>query len=211
MAQSLFPLAFLRLQYLGWPVTLAVFLAMGAFIVSTGMFSLAGLEPIRRCVAISLRLTLLAVLLLVIAGAQWARKSYGLEMMFVLATSASRRKMFATIRGRACSRRWIRGCLRPRANPTKQPDDTMGVVSFNDHPLIDLMFTDKPQLDNRSIRDPGTGTDAAAAINLALAAFQKDSMHRIVLAWDGNSTTGDMERAIAAATAAHVPVDVRSR
>ena len=58
------------------------------------------------------------------------------------------------------------------------------------------------------MRDPGNGTDAAAAIQLALASLHKDAMHRLLLIWDGNATTGDLNNAISAAVAQHVPIDV---
>ena len=64
------------------------------------------------------------------------------------------------------------------------------------------------QLDTRAIREAGNGTDAAAAIQLALATMGKDAMHRLLLIWDGNQTTGDLEAADRAAVGQHVPIDV---
>src|SRR5205814_2084204 len=52
------------------------------------------------------------------------------------------------------------------------------------------------------------GTDVESAINLALATMSPDAMHRMVLVWDGNATTGNVDAAVAAAAAQHVPIDV---
>src|ERR1700722_12758795 len=71
-----------------------------------------------------------------------------------------------------------------------------------------LMPSKEPRLDTHSIPDPGTGTDAGSAIQLALATLSKDAMHRLVLFWDGNDTTGNLDAALEAAAAQHVQIDV---
>jgi len=49
----------------------------------------------------------------------------------------------------------------------------------------------------RAIPKRGTGTNAADAIQLALATMGKDAMHRLMLIWDGNQTAGNLEEALA--------------
>src|ERR1700722_12623267 len=71
-----------------------------------------------------------------------------------------------------------------------------------------LMPSKEPRLDTHSIPDPGTGTDAGSAIQLALATLSKDAMHRLVLFWDGNDTTGNLDAALEAAASQHVQIDV---
>jgi hypothetical protein len=90
----------------------------------------------------------------------------------------------------------------------KPPEDRIGVISFATNPLIDSIPNTTLLLDSRAIRDPGNETDAAAAIQLALATLQRDTMHRLLMIWDGNATTGDLDAAVAAAAAQHVPIDV---
>jgi len=82
------------------------------------------------------------------------------------------------------------------------------VISFHSSALIDAMPNTTLALDSRPIRQAGRGTDVASAIQLALATLGRDAMHRLVLIWDGNSTGGDLEAALAAAAAQHVPIDV---
>ena len=55
---------------------------------------------------------------------------------------------------------------------------------------MDAMPSTDLRLDTRGIPDYGTGTDASAAIELALASMSPDTMHRIVLLHDGNNTSG---------------------
>jgi hypothetical protein len=90
----------------------------------------------------------------------------------------------------------------------KKPDDRIGLISFHTTPLIDAIPNTSLALDARAIRETGRGTDVASAIQLALATMGKDSMHRLVLMWDGNSTTGDLDAAVEAAASQHVPIDV---
>src|SRR5437764_1037992 len=66
----------------------------------------------------------------------------------------------------------------------------------------------KPALDARPIRDIGSGTNIAEAIQVGLATLSKDAMHRLLLLSDGNATMGDTEAAINAANAAGVQIDV---
>jgi uncharacterized membrane protein len=62
--------------------------------------------------------------------------------------------------------------------------------------------------DARPIRETGNGTNIAASIQLALATFGHDAMHRLLLVSDGNATTGDLDAAVNAAVAANVQIDV---
>ena len=96
------------------------------------------------------------------------------------------------------------GC-NERAKPS---DDSIGVVSFDDQSRIDALPATALHWSATSINAPGGGTDVAGAINMARALFTRDAMHRLVLAWDGNATDGDLDAAISASAAAHVPIDV---
>ena len=64
------------------------------------------------------------------------------------------------------------------------------------------------KLDTRGIPDYGSGTDASAAIELALASMSPDTMHRILLIHDGNNTSGAIDAAVATAASQHMPIDV---
>ena len=85
---------------------------------------------------------------------------------------------------------------------------TIGMIRFQDTALIDAMPDTVLNLYTRAIPKRGTGTNAADAIQLALATMSKDAMHRLMLIWDGNQTAGDLDGALAQAASQGVPVDV---
>jgi uncharacterized membrane protein len=201
----------IHLEYFpGWAAFL-LFLGLGAVIILLGMRSLAGLGPVRQWVAISLRLLVLLVFILIIGGIRWQRVHKSLEVMALVDVGGSMR-YFTQYPGapakplRAAEDEWIENQLGKEQD--KRPDDKIGVISFKQNALIDLMPTKEPRLDTHAIPDPGTGTDAGAAIQLALATLSKDAMHRLVLFWDGNDTSGNLEAALESAAAQHVQIDV---
>ena len=83
------------------------------------------------------------------------------------------------------------------------------MIGFSNSALIDAMPNPKlAALREAQLRNGGNGTDIAAAVQLALATFHRDALHRLVLISDGNPTTGDLETAMNAASSQGVPIDV---
>ncbi|HEV8379121.1 MAG TPA: glutamine amidotransferase [Tepidisphaeraceae bacterium] len=205
----LLPLGFLiDLEYMpGWKAAL-IFGALAAPIVLLGMRSLAGLGAVRKWVAIALRLLVLLMLVLILAGARWNRMHKDVQVMVVRDNSQSTMHV-RSYPGRNLDES-IEDYLRSASDPKHKihRDDRIGVISFDRTPLIDSMPNTTLLLDARAIRDKGNATDMASAIQLALATFQKDAMRRILLVSDGNQTAGDLEGALAAAVSQGVPIDV---
>jgi uncharacterized membrane protein len=200
----------LHLEYFSGWFGLLLFAGLGSFIVLLGMRSLGGLGPVRKWVAIGLRLAVLLLFILIVGGARWQREHKSLEVMALVDVSGSMRYYtgypgFPNTPLRSAEDQWITTLAR---ETDKQADDKIGVISFKQNALIDLMPTKEPKLDTHAIPDPGTGTDAGSAIQLALATLSKDAMHRLVLFWDGNDTTGNLNAALEAAAAQHVQIDV---
>jgi uncharacterized membrane protein len=201
----------IHLEYFpGW-AALLLFLGLGALIVLLGIRSLAGLGPVRQWVAIGIRLAVLLLFILIIGGIRWQRVHKNLEVMALVDVSGSMRYFthypdYPNKPLRTVEDEWIENQLGKEAD--KLPDDKIGVISFKQNALIDLMPTKEPRLDTHAIPDPGTGTDAGSAIQLALATLSKDAMHRLVLFWDGNDTADNLEPALEAAAAQHVQIDV---
>ena len=200
----------IHLEYLpGWAAA-ALFAGLGAVVVLLGMRSMTGLGPVRKWVAIGIRLAVLLLFILIIGGVRWQRQHKDLEAILLVDVSGSMRYFtdypgYPRLPLREAEDEWI---TRLGKESDKQKDDKIGVISFKQNALIDLMPTREPKLDTHAIPDPGTGTDAASAIQLALATLSKDAMHRLVLFWDGNDTTGNLEAALQAAAAQHVQIDV---
>jgi len=202
--------ATLRLDYFSPWTALSIFAVLGAFTLLLGMRSLAGLGPIRKWVAIGVRLLLLLLLILILGDIQWVRRNTAVEVMVVRDISRST-QLVRDFPGRFLQSSvddYLLSITDPSHSQARQDGDKVGEISFNEEPYIDAIPSDRLSLQARAIRGPGTGTDIAAAIELGLASMDTDAMHRLLLITDGNSTQGDLETALAAAASQHVPIDV---
>src|SRR5688572_7631249 len=72
----------------GWLVCV-IFLIGAVPIVLMGMWSLSGLGPVRKWVAIGVRLTVLLLALMILAGVRWQREHKDLEVMVLRDISES--------------------------------------------------------------------------------------------------------------------------
>src|SRR5438094_393024 len=198
----------ITLEYLTWPQAAGLFALISLPIVLLGMRSLNGLGPVRKWVAIAIRMLVVLLFVLVIGGARWQRQNKDLEVIVLrdVSESTAQVKEFTRKTLQESEDEWFRYLSDGKnGKPTL---DRMGIVAFHDQAVIDAMPNIRPALDARPIRETGGGTNIAAAIQLALATFGKDAMHRMMLISDGNATTGDLEAAINAADAAGVQIDV---
>ena len=205
-----FPMAWtapIHLEYFRWYTAVLLFLALGAPIVLLGMRSLSGLGPVRKWVAIGTRLAVLLLFILILGGIRWVRQHKNVEVMAVRDVSDSTQHV-TRYPGDSLQKAVEQYLATLAKDPTKRPADTIGVIRFQDQATIDAMPSDVLRLDTRAIPRKGHGTDASAALQLALATMSKDAMHRLLLIWDGNQTSGDLEAAIAQASSQGVPVDV---
>ena len=209
LGQLLLPPAWLiDLEYMtGWKAAL-IFAALAAPVLWLGMRSMAGLGPVRKWVAIGLRLLVLLLLVLIVAGARWQRVHKSLEVM-VLRDISDSTTLFRQYPGKNLQDSlddYLRAVSDDKVKVGK--DDKVGMISFSGRALVDWMPNTFLELGARGIREGGSSTDIASAIQLALATFQRDAMRRIVLISDGNPTTGDLEGALATAVSQHIPIDV---
>jgi uncharacterized membrane protein len=202
------PLAWIELEYLpAWKAAL-LWAALALPVVGLGVYSLGGLGPVRKWVAIGWRLLVLALLVLILAGARWQRQQEAVHV-WVLRDISRSTLLAAGITGTDL-RQAVDQYLRQASERQRKehPDDKIGVISFADVPLTDSMLSPELILDARAVREPGDQTDIARAITQALAQFGGEAMRRILLISDGNQNAGDLERALAAAAAQRVPIDV---
>jgi uncharacterized membrane protein len=196
----------IRLEYMtGWMAGL-LFCALAVPILLLGMRSLNGLGPVRKWVAIGVRLGVLALFILILGGARWQRQHTDLEVMVLRDISGS--TGYVTHHPGESLDSAIRQYLLEATRQDKPVKDRIGLISFHSGAWIDAMPDMQLRLDAHAIRDGGHGTDVASAIQLGLATLSRDAMHRMVLIWDGNQTQGDLESAISAAVAQNVPIDV---
>src|SRR3954470_1493341 len=175
------PIAFtspITLEYFSWwPTVVGLFVGLGLPIVLLGMRSLNGLGPVRKWVAIGIRLAVLLLFILVIGGARWQRQNKDLEVIVLrdVSESTAQVREFPRKTLQESTDEWLRYISDDKNGKPKT--DRMGVVAFHDQATIDAMPSIRPALDARPIRETGAGTNLASAIQLALATFSKDAMH----------------------------------
>src|SRR6516164_3085563 len=200
IAQPAANLAFvapIHLEYFSGWIALALFAGLGSIILLLGLRSLAGLGRVRKWVAISIRLAVLLLLILILGGIRYQRESNTLEVMVLRDISQSTSNV-RDYPGQTLQSS-LDDYLKSVSEKDKPADDRVGEISFQNTALIDSLPNTHLSLESKAIRDPGSGTDAAAAIQLGLATLRKDAMHRMLLIWDGNATQGDLDEAVASA------------
>lgn len=208
------PIAFawpFSLEYFSGLQALGIFAVLSIPFVLLGIRSLAGLGPVRKWVVLSLRLAVLALVVLILGGLRWQRIHHDLEVM-VLRDISESTTLVSGYPGQdnnqslqASVNKYLQDASQDKYKPVK---DRIGLVSFHSDSLIDAMPQERLLLDAKAIRDVGNGTDIAAAIQLGLATLSRDAMHRMLLVSDGNATTGDTEAAIRQAVSQHVQLYV---
>src|SRR4051812_49190068 len=189
----------LKMEYFsGWTATL-FFVGLALFFLSLGLWSLAGLGPVRKWVAIGIRCAVALCFVLLLGGARWQRQHKDVETIVCsdISDSIDQYRGYPGENYDAARDKYLQQVTDPKF---KKPDDRIGVISFADNAWIDavpgntLWLTAKPIHEKR-----GGGTDIGSAIQLALATFRNDAMRRIVLITDGNQNQGDLDEAVSAA------------
>ncbi len=196
-------------HFSGWFALLLIAL-LAVPIVLLGIKSLAGLGPVRKWTSIVVRLIVIGLLVVILGGITWTRQAKDVHVMVLRDTSESTNqvKNYPEASLDESVNEFLKAASKNGEQTNKQASDRIGVISFSDRAFVDSVADTTLRLDARAIRERGSGTDVAGAIQLGLATLHKDAMHRLVLIWDGNQTTGDLEAALNAAASARVPIDV---
>ena len=198
----------LKLEYFTGLTATLLFLGLAVFFVSLGVWSLAGLGRVRKWTAIILRLLVALCFILILGGARWQRQHKDVEVI-VCSDISDSIDQFTKFPGNSYDAAREKYLDVVTNQKDKQKDDRIGVISFADDAWIDaipgpqLFRNAKPIHEKR-----GSGTDIGSALQLGLATFRNDAMRRLVLISDGNQNMGDIEAALNAAAAQHVPIDV---
>ncbi len=199
-----------RLDYLSWPQLAGAFALMAVPTILLFRGRMSGMGPVRKWVALATRLAVVLLLLLILAGPRIERKPTDLEVLFVRDASQSADNAAPADGARTVADSLDRFITDTSRKPEKPPTDRVGVISFRSQAALDV--APQPGVLARSssaIRDLGDGTNLTAALELALASMSRETMHRFVLAWDGNVTAGgDLDTTLNRLNAAGVRVDV---
>jgi uncharacterized membrane protein len=161
--------------------------------------SLSGLGTFRKILAIVLRSSVIAMIVLALAEMQTVRRSDRLTSMFVLDASNSipREQQTAAIDyAKAASRK-------------RRKDDLSGLIVFGKTPRVEVppAPSELNLLGVESTIDP-ENTDLGEALKLALATFPEDTARRVVFISDGNENRGNLLEQAMAAKSLGVQVDV---
>jgi Ca-activated chloride channel family protein len=192
-------------------------LLLAAPIVWLGMRSLAQLDSPRKWTAIGLRLAVLLVLVLMLAGLQSVQRHSELTVMAAIDHSQSMRYFArppqgAIVNGQPATdvHTWIDDWVGRAAMGSRRQGDRLGVVNFDGRPTVRTMPSEIINLDTAAIHDPVEGADMASAIRTNMALYPLDTGARMLLVSDGNVTRSEADVLSAAqeAAAAGIPIDV---
>jgi len=154
-----------------------------------GYKSDAQLGPVRKWVALGIRLAVLLALVLALAGMQWLRPVEGMNVFFVLDRSDS-----VPSAQQEAAREYVN-----RLAKGKKSVDKAGVVVFGSDASIEMLPNAALDLQKIQAVVNTERSDLAAAIRLGTAAFPETGQKRLVVLTDGNENIGDAMSAVLAA------------
>lgn len=143
--------------------------------------SLAALPRWQMRASLWLRLLLVTLIILALAGIRWVRITTAQAVFFVVDGSAS-----VEPQQRESALEFIRSAVR-----TMREDDVAGVIVFGNEPQIVAPLTSRLDITHVPASSSPEMTDIGRAIGLALAAFPENVGKQIVLFSDGNANAGD--------------------
>jgi uncharacterized membrane protein len=156
------------------------------------------LGPLRLFSSLIIRSTLIAALVLALAGTQLRLPVQQLTTVFLVDGSDSLSQS-----ARAQADAFIQEALR-----SKPADDRAAIVVFGENALVDRAPMVSRMFSKVNADPIATRTDIAEAIQLGMALFPADSHKRLVLFSDGGENDGDAIAAARLAAARGVPIDI---
>lgn len=156
------------------------------------------ISPWRRWTALSIRLFIVGLLVLAIAGLQWKRPLEGMNVYFALDRSDS-----IPSSQQEAAREYVN-----KAAELKKAVDQVGVIAFGTDASIESSVN--PIIDLKKVNAVvgAERTDIASAIRLATAAFPETGQKRLILLTDGNENIGDALNAALVGDPLGVTIDV---
>jgi len=184
--------------HLTHPIFLLLLVPTLAWVVGLAWKSDVQLSPWRRWTSGALRVVVLALVVLALAGLQWLRPIEGMNVFFLLDRSDS---IPEEQQKRALE-------VVTELSAKKEREDKGGVVVFGTEAAIE--FTPNPAVALEKVLAvvDTERTDLGAAIRLGTAGFPEMGQKRLVVFSDGNENLGDALAAVRAAKPLGVTVDV---
>ena len=156
------------------------------------------IAPWRRWTALAVRLIVLTLLLLALAGLQWRKALEGMNTFFVLDRSDS-----IPASQQESAKEFVN-----KASKQKKNSDKAGVIVFGSEASIESSPNLAVDLQKIQAVVGTERSDLAAAIRLGTAAFPENGQKRLVLLTDGNENMGDAMGAVLTAESQGVTIDV---
>ena len=158
----------------------------------------AQLNRFRRGVSLAVRMLVMFLTVVALAGVQWMRPLEGVNVFFLLDRSES-----IPSPQQESARKYVNTAAKDKEKP-----DKAGVLVFGTDAAIEISAS--PAVDVQKINAvvPTERTDIGAAIRLGTAAFPETGQKRLVVISDGNENLGDAMAAVLAARPLGVTVDV---
>ena len=155
-------------------------------------------QRVRGWASLLLRLLILSLVILALAGASVVRASDQLAVVFLLDRSDS-----IGAGARQAQEDYLREAL--AAMP---PGDQAAVVAFGANALVERPMSEGGDLNPLRSTPLSGNTDLEEAIALGTALFPENAARRLVVLSDGNQTIGDATEAARRAAASGVQIDV---
>jgi uncharacterized membrane protein len=168
------------------------------YLVWVNRGSLADQPHRRRWVSLGLRMLIVVLLVLSLAGVQAVRVNNQQCVFFILDISDS-----VPPPQKAAALDYVK-----RALKQMRGDDLAGVIVVGSEALMELSPARSLQVDRIHSELPPIRTDLAAALRLALAAFPEGTLKKIVLLSDGNENLGSALEEANLAASDDVLIDV---
>lgn len=160
--------------------------------------NLASLGAARRALAISFRILVILLLVILLARPMLVRKSCRATVIAVMDRSRSIPEVSADAALDYLS----------QVVAAKGVDDQFAVVDVAEAASIAMLPTAEPTVRRRSTTLTGQQSRLASGIEMAMAIAPPDTATRIVLISEGNETEGDLKEAARTAAANKIPIDV---
>ena len=179
-----------------WLLLIPVCIALSVWIARK---SLAGGASATRIMSLVIRCIVLSLFGAAAADPSWSKVSKDVAVTVVLDASES------VPRNKQAE---VDQYIRSASTAHELKDDRLGVVTSAKDAIVQALPTRLTKDLVRQSVGAIDGTNLAAGIRMALAGMPKDAANRILLATDGNETTGSVLQAAEVAKALGIPIDV---
>lgn len=171
--------------------------ALAVPMVWLGWGHLAAAGPVRRVLAVAIRVLVVLLLAALLADPLLTRIHDRVTVIAIIDRSLSIPPPL-----RDSSKAYLTEAL-----GAKRPEDRLAVIDVGEAAIIEKLASTDTAISPRAVSLTGEQTNLAAGLQLAMAIAPPDSAARLLIVSDGNETLGDLKEAARVAAANGIPVD----